>query len=557
MTRLIHCKGNYGQLPRILFYLTIAAAVLLRSKHQWLYAGALVASLTYSGSAAIHACLLIWRGPAYGELDVYPLLGILSVSCIITVPLLNWSRSMRVAGRPDLRERFMTSEDRNPGSERKDEFDASARIIIASWSVMVFIGFLSVFVALLDQTPTGSYSQWEPVAYSGLRSLRCAPDSGFLNVTAGQAPVIKASDKPNALIEYNFFAVTQEFLDQNNCSNPCAAPRKEGVALFRTADDLRPLTLHQYFNVYGFQGSSTSQKHVNAVINSYAYTWSYIIVYILVEGLWIICFGRHSPVQIRTLLYEFFSRIGSSRRATAEPGSAQRMLSQSAGLIAYFWSVVIVLIAVPLLIVNMGVIEVYLSELPESEDAQHIGAWTPWASTGLALLAGLIAKLYGPVSRMAAESRGYIWELLRRVWPGRRHHKNFRHDALFTATGQARDIAGYMLPMLKNLPGFVFGYDYKDRIVHEWSGLREFCTNPEAALHQDRHSLAGRTEYDHVAEQQLGENNRKPSIAIQTWPLLTPSHKTDEAQQGTLPSDAIPMVATQTHISNLPRTHTV
>ena len=41
-------SGGYGRLPRILFYVIILAALVLRD-FQWLYAGALVGCLTYSG----------------------------------------------------------------------------------------------------------------------------------------------------------------------------------------------------------------------------------------------------------------------------------------------------------------------------------------------------------------------------------------------------------------------------------------------------------------------------------------------------------------------------
>ena len=69
-----YCQGNYGLLPRILFYCTLVFA-LVAKHHDWLIGGALAAALTYSGSAAIHACILIWRGPSYGDSDVQALVG--------------------------------------------------------------------------------------------------------------------------------------------------------------------------------------------------------------------------------------------------------------------------------------------------------------------------------------------------------------------------------------------------------------------------------------------------------------------------------------------------
>jgi len=66
--------------------------------HLWLVAGALVAALSYSGTAAFHAILLIWRGPAMGAQDIDALMAILSTSCLVSVPLLNWSSTLRRLG---------------------------------------------------------------------------------------------------------------------------------------------------------------------------------------------------------------------------------------------------------------------------------------------------------------------------------------------------------------------------------------------------------------------------------------------------------------------------
>ena len=93
--------------------------------------------------------LLKWRGPAWGELDVVALLVILSVSCITMVPLLNWSSTIGTAGRPDLQN---CENNKRPKVIKK--VDASARIILVFWSLLVIVGFMSAFIALQDRTPT-------------------------------------------------------------------------------------------------------------------------------------------------------------------------------------------------------------------------------------------------------------------------------------------------------------------------------------------------------------------------------------------------------------------
>ncbi len=93
-------KGNYGCHSRVLFYCTIVFG-LLASRLKWLVAGTLAAALTYSGTAAIQACLLVWYGPLHGELDLYALTIILSMSSLVTVPSIDWSGIFRNLGSGD------------------------------------------------------------------------------------------------------------------------------------------------------------------------------------------------------------------------------------------------------------------------------------------------------------------------------------------------------------------------------------------------------------------------------------------------------------------------
>lgn len=51
-------SGQYGFLPRLLYYLLLVISLLLR-KHDWLSAGALTGAMTYSASACVHAFALL------------------------------------------------------------------------------------------------------------------------------------------------------------------------------------------------------------------------------------------------------------------------------------------------------------------------------------------------------------------------------------------------------------------------------------------------------------------------------------------------------------------
>lgn len=51
-------SGQYGFLPRLLYYLLLVISMFLR-KHDWLSAGALAGAMTYSASACVHAFALL------------------------------------------------------------------------------------------------------------------------------------------------------------------------------------------------------------------------------------------------------------------------------------------------------------------------------------------------------------------------------------------------------------------------------------------------------------------------------------------------------------------
>lgn len=120
--------------------------------------------------------------------------------CIVMVPLLNWSSTIRTAGHPDLQSR---EDDERPRVIK--EIVASARIIFMFWSFLVTVGFLSAFVAIQNTTPNSRWSHWSIYVASQEQSFSCVPHSGVLNDTAGQAPAFEADER----LKYKFFIVTR------------------------------------------------------------------------------------------------------------------------------------------------------------------------------------------------------------------------------------------------------------------------------------------------------------------------------------------------------------
>ena len=112
---ILPISGQYGLLPRLLFYLLLCFSLSGRS-HNWLAAGALATTMTHSGTAAIHIIIAPFLSRnSVGE-NFAPIRAILSTACIMAVPLFNWSATLR---------------------------RLQARSLVIYWDVLVFAAYLS------------------------------------------------------------------------------------------------------------------------------------------------------------------------------------------------------------------------------------------------------------------------------------------------------------------------------------------------------------------------------------------------------------------------------
>jgi len=119
-------SGQYGLLPRLLFYVFIFFAAV-GSSHIWLIAGALASALMYSGTAVVHAFILaIGSKPLY-DLDLIGVWAILSVSCLAIQPMFEWSDVIP---------------------------KVQSRIIFGFWGSLVAFGAMMSLIALLRNYPT-------------------------------------------------------------------------------------------------------------------------------------------------------------------------------------------------------------------------------------------------------------------------------------------------------------------------------------------------------------------------------------------------------------------
>lgn len=379
------------------------------------------------------------------------------------VPLINWSTTIRTAGRPDLQ--------RQQGDERAKElkeFDAASRIILIFWSFLVTVGFLCVFIALEEGNATTSNGNWLPVSTITSGTFSCAPESGEMNVTVGQIRVIGVGEF-NA---FNYLSVTKEFLEANNCGSPCSIPAG-GPAIFRSVDELEPLTVVEFGQVIGGDSATKTQAWLAEVTDKFAFGWSYLIVYVLLQGAWTICFGRKKPSESRAVLYHYFSRFSISGRPNRDKvGNFQRRGAQAIALLAYLWSVFIVVVAVPLLIIDVVLIELYVRRLPQGESANHIGAWAPYASTGLVLFAAALAKSYETIKALLLQSGGNVRKIWRKIFPSKTKSSKLKHDKYVDALHKAKNV-------FKNIGSVVFGHDVRGGMSREWTSFIKLCKDPE------------------------------------------------------------------------------
>ena len=101
-------SGQYGILPRALYYLLLIFALVLR-RHIWLSTAALGVAMTYAATAAVHAIALSSKfkfhdsstykpgqpTTFFGDQDIFGILPILMAACIMLTPILNWSITVR------------------------------------------------------------------------------------------------------------------------------------------------------------------------------------------------------------------------------------------------------------------------------------------------------------------------------------------------------------------------------------------------------------------------------------------------------------------------------
>jgi hypothetical protein len=448
-------KGSYGLLPRVLFYFTIVFA-LVGWGHKWLIAGALAATLVYSGQAAIHACLLAWSRQAHGENDIYALAAILSTSAILAVPLLNWSKSIRdlSIGKKD--------------DSGKSEF-SKARTIIVYWGLLVVLGLFSVMVLLESSHPQklGFYSMMGSLGGETISCVMKSSPSQYANLTF-DPPLLQYNYNQDGL-NLSVPLIDAAWANAHGCSTPCKALASTlGPAIFRQADDYQLVSLSQVVKAFEVPGRISGEERLTNRFQSFVLVWSiFVIPYIILQGVMAAAFGRRTPTQARDALY-IFVRDGRRPQGSLPPANSgvrphRKLLAKWLALATYAWALFVTIICVPVLILSMFATESYLFGLPQSESATSIGSWSPWAGTALVLIAALISKFH---NRFVAAIRG--------IWGA----QSFRDIARGFHKSSLRGVKHLSLPILQ----FLYATP-----TFEWKSFRRFWHDADSAIWFNRH----------------------------------------------------------------------
>ena len=338
--------------------------------HLWLVAGALTAALTYSGTAAIHAAMLVWIGPNPTlERDNHALYAILSAACLITVPLLNWSTTLRRLGQ-------------KVAGLSKTNADVGTRTIVIYWAFLVAVGFTCIWVGTIKLSTSDS-----PATATGF-----LPDMAFVSCAVGtNASQVRGEDG-------TFYpqAIGPVFVNAHNCTDPCNTLTAK--ARFRRSNDLVLLSedmanLVMYTPIGDHYLKREKQLYREAVVLGVAF---FIYPYILLQGIFTACFGRREPREIRDLIFIKLLEIWPSNRRWLR--AIQKWSVRFFALFIYLGAVLIMLLCAPLFIASIITIEMLMWQVDlESEQPFMIGQWSPLAAAGLIILAALIAKFHDPL----------------------------------------------------------------------------------------------------------------------------------------------------------------
>ncbi len=189
----------------------------------------------------------MWRGPADAESDRPALLAILSAACLLTVPLLNWSTTLR---------------------------RLEARTIVIYWGILVTAGFMCMFFTLQSWAPGSDY-----VRLDDLSNVTCAGIS-YVNETIVDPWFVWYYDCTNPCTDYNSLSLGRPDPD-----------------MYQPVGDLRLISNATLVRFLGLS-TDTHERRQQEFYTGYEKYGLVMFPYILMQGLWTALFGRRRPFQV-------------------------------------------------------------------------------------------------------------------------------------------------------------------------------------------------------------------------------------------------------------------
>ncbi|KAL9599314.1 MAG: hypothetical protein Q9219_003941 [cf. Caloplaca sp. 3 TL-2023] len=339
-------NGQYGVLPRTLFYALLVFSLVFRSKI-WISAACLASAMVYSGTAAIHALSLASRfnfkqydggihddnvlAAELGDLDMNAIWVIVSSGCLMLTPIINWSTTIR----------------------------KHARVITVYWGLLLFTGLIVSMIAL--------WGGHHPYMELGLATCFEQHD-----------PV--ECDRTAAVDQYQFFNPPKEFWLDCNCVDTCDQVKSS----IRVGTSMTPyVSPAKSLEIAAREPFSRIQK-----LNEF------FIIFVLVQGVLGLLQSHWSQRNVRNSL---FTRLAPGENVQPSTSTGAQFMSAKVFAAAFYLFSVIMAICCPaFFVINLVIQETLLFNYPISEPYSSVGQWSSWTSLGLAVAAAFIDKFHRP-----------------------------------------------------------------------------------------------------------------------------------------------------------------
>ncbi|KAK3061529.1 hypothetical protein LTS18_005991, partial [Coniosporium uncinatum] len=298
----------------------------------------------------------------------------------MTVPLMNWSRTLR---------------------------KLRVRPILIYWALIIFLGYLLVLAGTAQSNNA----------------------RGWTN-SAGS---VMTCDAQEHIPEFrNLSFVDKDFINRYNCDDPCYNAATSHP--FHSRRDVVSRLICNQFNWVSGSDTADGPAQLSCFAQCprgiagdcyvgldgwtnedfYSYTAGYwgIFPIILLEIFLVLCFGRKSPSGIRDQMFRFFmgaKAMGHYRlqmpeqQKLAKSHNARRVgLAQAGALAFYFLALLVYALCIPLFIFVMAYSEHALNFFPDAEEVYEPGQWLPWVAVIL-IIGGVVVGRYHRVWRAHLE----------------------------------------------------------------------------------------------------------------------------------------------------------